>query len=140
MLAFDRANPPEVVDRLRRGGFWPKWADDFDEACRTWAASVDAAGTFGESHPGRMLTVRQEAIRDEPLETFAGILAFLGLEHDSAPGRYARSSQINTSFKGDRPADDLAAIEAGWSAAQRRAFEKHAGPAMERGVSPSWRG
>lgn len=137
MLGFDRANPPEVVERLRRGGFWPKWADDFDEACRTWATSVEAAGAFGEAHPDRTLTVRQEAIRATPMETFAHILAFLGLEHEDGPGRYARGTQINTSFKGDRPDDDPAAIEAGWTGSQRRSFEKLAGEAMERWVRSS---
>jgi hypothetical protein len=132
MLSFDRANTPEVVARLRAGGYWPRWADDFDEACAAWATSVDAAMTHATAHPDRCLVVRQEDLRADPFGTFDAIWPFLGCEPDPGSAWYAHGSRINSSFTGDAPADDPARVEAAWTQAQRDAFAHIAGPTMER--------
>jgi hypothetical protein len=107
------------------------WASDFGAACRAWANHVEAAASFEERHPDRCLTVRNEALVEDPSGGFRRILAFLEADHDDGPATCFATTRINSSFGGasrERPPDPWQ----DWSAERRERFAEIAGPWMDR--------
>ena len=116
---FDDAQRAAMTDEL------PGWTADFRLACETWSEWVETASTYGESHPGRCLTVRNEELTRDPQRGFEDIFDRLGLDHHPGPARWFESARINSSFadREVRPPDRWD----DWPLGMRRVFASEAG-------------
>jgi hypothetical protein len=57
MINFHNSLENETRAATVQGGWYPPWACDFEEACKTWKESVETATDFCKRHPARSLTV-----------------------------------------------------------------------------------
>lgn len=117
-----------VVQSMINSGFATPWANDFDEACRTWAWFVDQAVGFGARFPDRYLAVPYDFMTQSPDPCFAGIMEFVDAEQNGAPAEFTRTRRINSSFQsaeGGYSAPKQPWEE--WTKKQRATFVKEAG-------------
>lgn len=98
MLHIAATLPVEELDRMRRAGFLPPWADDFRAACTTWREAVRAGIGFCAREPARALTVLQRDLEREPAATLSRVFAFLGAGDHPAPATFLRERRVNSSF------------------------------------------
>lgn len=125
-----------VNKSARFAGKGSRWAEDFEQSCRSWVEYCTAATEFEESHPGRCVTVRNEELVADPQPGFRRMLAFLGLPYDPAPAEFFAGTRLNSSFGPNtkRPgaaADTLTDPWAEWDAPRRRVFRDIAGEVMQ---------
>jgi hypothetical protein len=124
-----------VHSMVRFGEEGPRWSQDFEWACRTWARFVTAARDFEASNPGRCITVRNEELVDDPGGGFGRILAFLDLAYDPAPAEFFATNRLNSSFGADAQGAGVVGTRPApwseWDAARRRLFREIAGETME---------
>lgn len=131
MIHFADAHAQESRDDLVALGYFPKWATDFEFACREWARSVEAAANFVRTHPERSLTVGYDQLAAHRDDFFATILEFLQCAQDSRPANFARDYRLNSSFGGGA-AMRAPTTSSDWSVAQTRTFQEIAGPTQAR--------
>lgn len=126
MSSFEDALEPEtraaVVDEL------PDWVGDFRSACTTWAEWVSTAASFADSHPERVVTVRNEDLAADPEAGFARVLGFLGVSQEREPALAFGRGRINSSF--GRAAGDEDRAKPSWPAHLRDEFVKLAGTVL----------
>lgn len=128
-----------VVNSMLRSGFSQPWAQDFDEACRTWAFYVVRGMRAQEALGSRMLTLSHRWLVEDPEATCRAILHFLGEPQHSGPARFLRTQRINSSYDANsredmkRPKDPARLREQPWEewpAEWHARFEALAGEAQ----------
>ena len=87
-----------VVNSLLNSGIDVRAARDFTTATKTWNTYVNAGRKFGESHPDRVLEVRQEELERGPESVMREVQRFLDLEHSDKPAEFLRTRRINSSY------------------------------------------
>jgi hypothetical protein len=122
---FDELPTAPLADEM------PPWTDDFQLACETWAEHVEAAYRFGELHPERCLTIRNEHLAAEPHDGFAAIHAFLGVQPNEAPAAFFGRRRINSSFRISAEQPHEGGWE-DWPVELREVFVDVAGPTLVR--------
>jgi hypothetical protein len=106
----------------------PRWASDFAEACRTWAASVQAGVDFCTRQPVRSRMVVNEDLLADPQGEMRRLQRFLGLPYEPRPGWWIATQRINSSFpaatRNSGPANRTGWQS--WTPAQRTIFRTYA--------------
>ena len=87
-----------VVNSLLNSGIDVRAARDFNTATKTWNTYVNAGRKFGETHPDRVLEVRQERMERDPASVMREVQRFLDLEHSDKPAEFLRTRRINSSY------------------------------------------
>lgn len=119
----------KFVDRPDAVRYVPRWATDFDDACRTWSEWVTTAASFGERHPDRYLCVSTEALEADPGHELGRVVDFLGEQREDGPVAFLRDRRVNSSF-GTAAAEPGAEAWAAWDDERRATFAEVAGPTM----------
>lgn len=128
-----------VVSSMLRCGFPQPWAQDFDEACRTWAFYISCGMRAQEALGARMLTLSHRWLVEDPEATCRAILRFLGEPEHPGPAHFLRTQRINSSYDAEnredmkRPKDPARLREQpweGWPAEWHARFEALAGEAQ----------
>jgi len=127
MLNFAAAFTPEAREKFEQAGAMPSFASDFNSACATWAQYVRAAEDFTASHPDRALTVRNEALREDPASGFEEIFSFLGVEPEPAAPTYFRDKKLNSSFPDARLPGGRDTPWENWTREQQDTFDRIVG-------------
>lgn len=135
MINFENNLGPELKAKMASAGRLPPWASDFTNACTTWSRYVETAMAFGASHSARCLTITNEALVEDPHQTFSDIFGFLRVAYEDAPIDYIRTHRINSSFPQQdpiRPAGPGRAVDPLelWGLDQRETFITLAGPTL----------
>ncbi len=125
---------PQTAERMISAGRLPAWTHDFGDACRTWARFTRIAWEFCRRHPERALTVTNERLITDPDDAISGVLDFLEISQESAPGQFLRTHRINSSFVASgRSAETPPTLTEPWREwlpEQRSAFREAAGEMM----------
>lgn len=127
MVEFENSLSPEEAADVRAIGLYPPWASDFEEACRTWKSSVEAALTLQETNPERCYSVRYEELSQKPEGVLAEVFQFLGLPDDQRSSARLRATRLHSSHSRLRWGRTGTDIWRSWSAEQRSAFLRLAG-------------
>jgi hypothetical protein len=134
MINFHNSLEAGERSAILQAGWYPPWARDFGEACKTWCTSVEVAMEFCKLNPTRCLTVRHESLAADPERWFREILLFLGVPYEDAPAAYFRSNRVHSSFQHAGKASGHAPRGSDpwheWSLDERGVFSQVAGPAM----------
>jgi len=118
----------EVVHSMIHSGFPVAWATDFECACRTWVAFVEAGRRLVRELPSRCIEVHNEALRASAKTELEQVARFLGLDLDEpmlevlGPGR-----GLNSSFRENR-----SSWRDAWPTEQRATFEGICGERMRK--------
>lgn len=87
-----------VVSSMLRCGFSQPWAQDFDEACRTWVhyvtRGIHAQAAMGE----RILTLSHRWLVEDTDPVCRAMLHFLGAPAHPDPARFLHTQRINSSY------------------------------------------
>jgi hypothetical protein len=121
----------KVADRPAARKYVPSWAEDFPEACRTWARYAGVASTFCSAHPDRSGTVRTDRLAD-PDAQLAAVYDLLGVAAEAGPGDYLRTERVNSSWEADLSAAPSRERLPEWDAERRSIFADEAGETMLR--------
>lgn len=129
-----------AVASMTKSGFDTLVAKDFDAACSVWVSYVNAASSLGSTFRGRVFTIRQEAMAEDPEGVMNETLAFLEASPDPGPASKLREGRINSSYGNSgspadyrraKPASDMPSHPwTDWSDAQWEAFCSIAGETM----------
>lgn len=130
MINFAAAFSPELREQFMKAAAMPAFATDFGVACKAWAKYAGAANDFVGSNPERAMTVRNEALREDPSARFDELLSFLDLELEPAVPAFFRDKKLNSSFPdAPIPGGRNRPWEA-WTDEQRATFDKVAGSTL----------
>lgn len=130
-----------VVNSMINSHFEIDWAQDFEQACFTWAHYIDRGLDFEKLQPERVLRVSHSHLVSEPESTCAEIISFLGEPPDPRPGAFLREGRINSSYDNNVPQDirvpkSLERLKdspwLSWSEQWQATFVRIAGAAMAR--------
>jgi hypothetical protein len=135
MLNFVGAFTPKAREEFEQAGAMPGFAADFDSACTTWAQYVRVAEDFIAGHPDRALTVRNEALREDPTTGFEQIFSFLSIEPEPAVPTYFREKKLNSSFPDSRLPGGRDTPWEDWTPEQQDTFDRIVSSVMSRGES-----
>lgn len=94
-----------VVSSMLRCGFPQPWAQDFDEACRTWAFYVTQGMRAQEVLRERMLTFSHRWLVEDTDAICRAIWRFLGEPAHPGPARFLRTQRINSSYDAENRED-----------------------------------
>jgi hypothetical protein len=134
MIHFLDIRHGEAKAKLIAGGFVPKWASDFREACRTWCSYVQAMNNFEKRQGDRCLTVINEELVADGAPVFARVFEFLGIPDEEGPAVYFQANRHNSSFEPDSrvpmTVEKLSRPWDAWSFEQQRVFAEEAGPTL----------
>jgi hypothetical protein len=135
MVHFLKPNE-ELKRSSKAGGHLPPWAEDFQDACRTWRNFVEASLRFAEHYPGRAVTVTNEDLVRNPDREFRRLFEFLGVPPEEGPAAFFASNRINSSFRPN--SKDRAWVQQltepwkEWTEEQCRVFAEEAGETLVR--------
>jgi hypothetical protein len=120
----------DVVQSMTNSGFESvDWSSDFAKACKAWHDYLTEGLAYSEQLGERALTVRHEALIEEPRAVMGKILEHLELPFEEATLEFFEGGErINSSF-GDKKGKRRSWQE-DWSARQLAQFERACGPLL----------
>jgi sulfotransferase family protein len=118
---------------MRSGSFRPSWTSDFEAACKTWAASVEAGTAMRVAEPDRVHAVLLDDLCADPHAEFTRLFTRLGVRYEERPVDFWRRRIAWRWRDGDgSSAEKKRRLWEQWSGAQRDIFVAVAAPVMAR--------
>jgi hypothetical protein len=131
MLHFMDAIADHTKANWTARGYTPEWTKGFRKACGFWPKFVKAAMELEADQPDRCLTVRYEALVEDPEQVFRRIFQFLRVPYERAAVECFRSTRFNSSFP-TKWREGLDNPWTSWTRDERATFLEIAGQTMLR--------